>query len=118
MERGQSNGRDGLDSTPSHPPRGLQGRAGRCPLGRTARERRNGGKLFLPHGKSCRGERLSYRREGADEQRHRPLSVHREIGRAHVSTPVTNAHLVCRLLLEKKQQHMQKVQLRSKTTHT
>src|SRR3546814_18025401 len=25
-----------------------------------------------------------------------------EIGRAHVSTPVTNAHLVCRLLLEKK----------------
>src|SRR3546814_8913681 len=30
-----------------------------------------------------------------------------EIGRAHVLTPVTNAHLVCRLLLEKK-----------KTTHT
>src|SRR3546814_6018530 len=28
--------------------------------------------------------------------------VHLEIGRAHVSTPVTNAHLVCRLLLEKK----------------
>src|SRR3546814_2366230 len=26
-----------------------------------------------------------------------------EIGRAHVCTPVTNAHLVCRLLLEKKQ---------------
>src|SRR3546814_2373805 len=26
----------------------------------------------------------------------------REIGRAHVRTPVTNAHLVCRLLLEKK----------------
>src|SRR3546814_2072008 len=25
----------------------------------------------------------------------------REIGRAHVCTPVTNAHLVCRLLLEK-----------------
>src|SRR3546814_10023428 len=25
-----------------------------------------------------------------------------EIGRAHVSTPVTNEHLVCRLLLEKK----------------
>src|SRR3546814_1806631 len=24
-----------------------------------------------------------------------------KIGRAHVSTPVTNAHLVCRLLLEK-----------------
>src|SRR3546814_1483351 len=27
-----------------------------------------------------------------------------EIGRAHVCTPVTNAHLVCRLLLEKKTQ--------------
>src|SRR3546814_8944527 len=26
----------------------------------------------------------------------------KEIGRAHVWTPVTNAHLVCRLLLEKK----------------
>src|SRR3546814_10287217 len=25
-----------------------------------------------------------------------------QIGRAHVSTPVTNAHLVCRLLLDKK----------------
>src|SRR3546814_2496075 len=25
-----------------------------------------------------------------------------EIGRAHVRTPVTNAHLVCRLLIEKK----------------
>src|SRR3546814_6228806 len=27
---------------------------------------------------------------------------HDQIGRAHVWTPVTNAHLVCRLLLEKK----------------
>src|SRR3546814_9548635 len=27
-----------------------------------------------------------------------------EIGRAHVCTPVTNAHLVCRLLLEKKKE--------------
>src|SRR3546814_8088460 len=26
----------------------------------------------------------------------------RKIGRAHVCTPVTNAHIVCRLLLEKK----------------
>src|SRR3546814_2694807 len=26
-----------------------------------------------------------------------------EIGRAHVRTPVTNAHLVCRLLIEQKQ---------------
>src|SRR3546814_10664884 len=28
----------------------------------------------------------------------------KKIGRAHVGTPVTNAHLVCRLLLAKKQQ--------------
>src|SRR3546814_7769223 len=27
-----------------------------------------------------------------------------QIGRAHVCTPVTNAHLLCRLLLEKKKQ--------------
>src|SRR3546814_3635553 len=35
-----------------------------------------------------------------------PLTVtdHAEIGRAHVCTPVTNAHIVCRLLLEKKNQ--------------
>src|SRR3546814_6783715 len=30
-----------------------------------------------------------------------------EIGRAHVRTPVTNAHLVCRLLLEKKKKLQQ-----------
>src|SRR3546814_1242385 len=30
---------------------------------------------------------------------------HRQIGRAHVLTPVTNAHLVCRLLLETKKNH-------------
>src|SRR3546814_3481306 len=30
-----------------------------------------------------------------------------QIGRAHVCTPVTNAHLVCRLLLEKKKTHTQ-----------
>src|SRR3546814_1521387 len=32
-------------------------------------------------------------------------SVTGQIGRAHVCTPVTNAHLVCRLLLEKKKTH-------------
>src|SRR3546814_7236298 len=32
----------------------------------------------------------------------RPCQQTSEIGRAHVCTPVTNAHLVCRLLLEKK----------------
>src|SRR3546814_6217355 len=35
------------------------------------------------------------------EQRGKSDSTH-EIGRAHVCTPVTNANLVCRLLLEKK----------------
>src|SRR3546814_7727431 len=30
-----------------------------------------------------------------------------EIGRAHVRTPVTNAHIVCRLLLEKKKTNYQ-----------
>src|SRR3546814_8324404 len=34
-----------------------------------------------------------------------------KIGRAHVCTPVTNAHLVCRLLLEKKKK------TRNKNTH-
>src|SRR3546814_9979204 len=29
------------------------------------------------------------------------MNFNAEIGRAHVCTPVTNAHLVCRLLLEK-----------------
>src|SRR3546814_2088850 len=36
-----------------------------------------------------------------------------EIGRAHVRTPVTNAHLVCRLLLEKKQNNKTKYQLQN-----
>src|SRR3546814_1062473 len=40
---------------------------------------------------------------GAGNAPTRIVSVVRgEIGRAHVLTPVTNAHLVCRLLLEKK----------------
>src|SRR3546814_1986141 len=34
---------------------------------------------------------------------HAALLMWLEIGRAHVCTPVPNAHLVCRLLLEKKQ---------------
>src|SRR3546814_7536024 len=32
-----------------------------------------------------------------------------QIGRAHVRTPVTNAHLVCRLLLEKKNKNQHKL---------
>src|SRR3546814_8035044 len=33
---------------------------------------------------------------------HNAETIAGKIGRAHVLTPVTNAHLVCRLLLEKK----------------
>src|SRR3546814_7718160 len=36
---------------------------------------------------------------------------HEEIGRAHVLTPVTNAHLVCLLLLEKKKYTTNKKEL-------
>src|SRR3546814_3957185 len=35
-------------------------------------------------------------------------TVVKQIGRAHVRTPVTNAHLVCRLLLEKQKRRKQK----------
>src|SRR3546814_10338043 len=40
-----------------------------------------------------------YGNDGGESDDEYPLQ---EIGRAHVCTPVTNAHLVCRLLLEKK----------------
>src|SRR3546814_5825847 len=45
---------------------------------------------------------------GATRQRWRTLLTcfgWQQIGRAHVWTPVTNAHLVCRLLLEKKKKN-------------
>src|SRR3546814_1715936 len=35
-----------------------------------------------------------------------PTASANEIGRANVCTPVTNAHIVCRLLLEKKKPHL------------
>src|SRR3546814_21169862 len=44
-------------------------------------------------------------RRAATERSARPArcaGAEDQIGRAHVLTPVTNAHLVCRLLLEKK----------------
>src|SRR3546814_2883675 len=40
-----------------------------------------------------------------------------EIGRAHVCTPVTNAHLVCRLLLETKKHHSTNKQYQSQSSH-
>src|SRR3546814_2780142 len=45
------------------------------------------------------------------------IRIDRQIGRAHVSNPVTNAHLVFRLLLEKKKQineHTCKQQIKQK----
>src|SRR3546814_7036455 len=41
-----------------------------------------------------------------------------QIGRAHVWTPVTNAHLVCRLLLEKKNKNRQNETTRRLDTKT
>src|SRR3546814_1135275 len=43
---------------------------------------------------------------------------HPQIGRAHVCTPVTNAHIVCRLLLEKKKNNTQTKNTNNKTTYT
>src|SRR3546814_3147635 len=46
---------------------------------------------------------------GAVESRlERARALLAQIGRAHVWTPVTNAHLVCRLLLEKKKNKTKK----------
>src|SRR3546814_9104142 len=44
---------------------------------------------------------LRIRRIESSSARPSASGVAPEIGRAHVCTPVTNAHLVCRLLLEK-----------------
>src|SRR3546814_9311091 len=48
-------------------------------------------------------EMVAQRLKIAAQRRLRKLKLvgREEIGRAHVCTPVTNAHLVCRLLLEK-----------------
>src|SRR3546814_10539519 len=39
-----------------------------------------------------------------------------QIGREHVRTPVTNAHLVCRLMLEKKKQKDKRTSQSKRTT--
>src|SRR3546814_2241730 len=46
------------------------------------------------------------------------LARPQEIGRAHVGTPVTNAHIVCRLLLEKKKSKSQETGVRLHVEHT
>src|SRR3546814_1128488 len=72
-----------------------------CRLPRPLHRFRGGGQL--PSGVSSISRRAC---EGGG--RYRPRTKPPEIGRAHVRTPVTNAHLVCRLPLEKKKtQHVQ-----------
>src|SRR3546814_9836041 len=59
---------------------------------------------FSPNGAGSRHRlRLLFGREMSPESG-APLG-RAEIGRAHVCTPVTNAHLVCRLLIEKQKYH-------------
>src|SRR3546814_10298101 len=53
------------------------------------------------HVESCDGHDPADIRRAIDAA----LADDRQNGRAHVCTPVTNAHLVCRLLLAKKQYH-------------
>src|SRR3546814_7763679 len=54
------------------------------------------------------GRAMQSKAQRLEQRRCEPCSAdrgggeHDKIGRAHVCTPVTNAHLVCRLLLEKK----------------
>src|SRR3546814_3503224 len=56
--------------------------------------------LRVVHGDGTQVEILEY--AGADDDDLFIACSASEIGRAHVCTPVTNAQLVCRLLLEKK----------------
>src|SRR3546814_1103513 len=51
-------------------------------------------------------------------RRRRGCRGREKIGRAHVSTPVTNAHLVCRLLLEKKKNTTNNLKQCNHTYHT
>src|SRR3546814_8610150 len=52
------------------------------------------GEAIIVEGEGCQWQERAPKQAGS-----RPG---RKIGRAHVCTPVTNAHLVCRLLLENK----------------
>src|SRR3546814_9180628 len=56
------------------------------------------GARFVPHTGEGRNVAIFRNPARKGAERH-------EIGRAHVLTPVTNAHLVCRLLLEKQNKH-------------
>src|SRR3546814_14781273 len=53
-------------------------------------------------GQSCAARRRIPLYAAGGSRRRQDVASGAQIGRAHVCTPVTNAHLVCRLLLEKK----------------
>src|SRR3546814_11315178 len=59
--------------------------------------------LFRSWSITADGTDLKQHSDGSSDHREPRFSPDgRKIGRAHVCTPVPNAHLVCRLLLEKK----------------
>src|SRR3546814_6707768 len=64
------------------------------------------------------GEGECERRPCGSEQRTDRARRLSQIGRAHVRTPVTNAHLVCRLLLETKNSNTQQYLSNNKTDTT
>src|SRR3546814_4137441 len=57
---------------------------------------------LLVSGGAALEERLIWQLEGLGWTVRNGYGLAEKIGRAHVCTPVTNAHLVCRLRLEKK----------------
>src|SRR3546814_6443084 len=97
-----------------HPERAVWQRSGRghgrlLSAGRVLHARNCGGRrLTGSRCLQCLPERnpepsLKSRRRNVVAGRATIASAREQIGRAHVWTPVTNAHLVCSLLLEKKQ---------------
>src|SRR3546814_2531196 len=59
-------------------------------------------RVRIGHDPSMRAQRCSVNTGAARSAKH--FACLAQIGRAHVWTPVTNTHLVCSLLLEKKTQ--------------
>src|SRR3546814_3762830 len=67
----------------------------------TGGARRNHSMVY-PDGTYYGGEVTDGRYDQHDPEKAKALQQEAEIGRAHVRTPVTNAHLVCSLLHDKK----------------
>src|SRR3546814_4107323 len=80
--------------------RRLRHRTGSADLPRPAKDSQTAEALAGSRVASWR--RRAYRRWGISPRPEDVLLWWIEIGRAHVRTPVPNAHIVCRLLLEKK----------------